>query len=161
MALRHMNVRISSTVQLVIGLSLAVLSGIGPSFAAAPDNWLITPDEAALAPAVDDGIRPRGLTDAGPEIEVVKPTEGAVIPTPAEILIRFLPKNVTIDLSSLKVTLLKFIPIDLTDRLKPYLNAEGIAVKDAKVPTGTYRVRITLSDTQGKSSTREIAFEIR
>lgn len=150
-----------SSGQLIIGLMLAWLSAIDSSFAASPDNWLITPDEAALAPAVDDGIRPRGLSDAGPGIEIVKPTEGAVIPTPAEILIRFLPKNVTIDLSSLKVTLMKFIPIDLTDRLKPYLTAEGIAVKDAKVPTGTYRIRITLSDARGTSSTKEISFDIR
>lgn len=146
---------------LMIVLLQTVLGGISQSAAASNDSWLITPDEAALAPAVDDGIRPRGLSEAGPGIEIIKPMEGAVIPTPAELLIRFLPKNVTIDLSSLKVTLMKFIPIDLTDRLKPYLSAEGIAVKDAKVPTGTYRVRITLSDAQGKSSTKEISFEIR
>lgn len=83
------------------------------------------------------------------------------MPSPAEILIRFLPKSVTIDLSSLKVTLLKFIPIDLTDRLKSYVNQDGIMVKEAKVPTGAYRVRITLSDVQGKTSMREISFEIR
>jgi hypothetical protein len=131
------------------------------SFAKEDQSWLITPDEAALAPAEDDGIRSRGLSDAGPGIEIVKPEEGAVIPGAAEILIRFLPKTVTIDLTSLKITLLKFISIDLTDRLKPYVNLDGIAVKDAKVPTGTYRVRISLSDFQGKTSTREISFEIR
>jgi hypothetical protein len=157
----QMSLQVFTRGRLVIGLGLILLSGIGQSFAASPDDWLITPDEAALAPAMDDGIRPRGLSDAGPGIEVVRPKEGEIVPTPAEILIRFLPKTVTIDLSSLKVTLLKFIPIDLTDRLKPYVNPDGIAVKEAKVPTGAYRVRITLSDAQGKTSTREISFEIR
>lgn len=147
-------------VLLIVLLQLA-LGGLSQSCGASSDNWLITPDEAALAPAVDDGIHPRGLNDAGPGIEIVRPTEGAIVPSPAEILIRFLPKSVTIDLSSLKVTLLKFIPIDLTDRLKPYVNLNGIAVKDAKVPTGTYRVRITLADAQGKTSTREISFEVQ
>lgn len=147
-------------VLLIVLLQLA-LGGLSQSFGASSDNWLITPDEAALAPAVDDGIRPRGLNDAGPGIEIVRPQEGEIVPTPAEILIRFLPKTATIDLSSLKVTLLKFIPIDLTDRLKPYVNPDGIAVKDAKVPTGTYRVRITLADAQGKTSTREISFEVQ
>lgn len=161
MTLFHRNRQVFSGGRWVVGLALMLLSGIGPSFAASSDNWLITPDEAALAPAVDDGIRPRGLNDAGPGIEVVRPKEGEIVPNPAEILIRFLPKTVTIDLSSLKVTLLKFIPIDLTDRLKPYVNPDGIAVKDAKVPAGAYRVRITLSDAQGKTSMREISFEIR
>lgn len=96
-----------------------------------------------------------------PVVEVVKPEDGGVLSGPAEILVRFLPKTVAIDLTSLKVTLLKFISIDLTDRLKPYVNLQGITVKDAKVPTGTYRVRISLSDTQGKTTAKEIAFEIR
>ncbi len=146
---------------LLIVLLQTALAGISQSSAASIESWLITPDEAAAAPAQDDGIRSRGLTDAGPGIEVVRPKEGEIVPSPAEILIRFLPKSVTIDLSSLKVTLLKFIPIDLTDRLKSYVNQDGIMVKEAKVPTGAYRVRITLSDVQGKTSMREISFEIR
>lgn len=146
---------------LLIVLLQTALAGISQSSAASIESWLITPDEAALAPAQDDGIRSRALSDAGPGIEIVRPTEGAIVPSPAEILIRFLPKSVTIDLSSLKVTLLKFIPIDLTDRLKSYVNQDGIMVKEAKVPTGAYRVRITLSDVQGKTSMREISFEIR
>jgi hypothetical protein len=123
--------------------------------------WLITPEEAALAPAEEDGVRTRGLSDAGPCIEVAKPAEGEILTGATEILIRFLPKTVTIDLTSLKVTLLKFISIDLTDRLKPYIDAAGINVKDVKVPTGTYRVRISLSDTQGKTTSKELAFEVR
>jgi hypothetical protein len=157
----HMVRPVVSRALSVIGLLFLVLSGIGRSFAASPDSWLITPDEAVLAPAVDDGIRSRALSDAGPGIEIVKPAEGEIVPSPAEILIRFLPKSVAVDLSSLKVTLLKFIPIDLTDRLKPYVSPNGIVVKEANVPTGAYRVRITLSDAQGKTSMREISFEIR
>ena len=148
------------------GLSVIVLvfvlpGGMGQSCAESADSWLITPAEAVLAPAQDEGIRSRALNDAGPGIEFIKPLDGAVVSSPAEILIRFLPKTVTIDLTTVKVTLLKFIPIDLTDRLKPYVKPDGIAVKEAKVPTGAYRVRITLSDAQGKTSMREISFEIR
>ncbi len=85
----------------------------------------------------------------------------AVIPSPTELLVRFLPKTVTIDLTSLKVTLLKFIPIDLTDRLKPYVSVDGIIMKDARVPSGGYRVRIVLADAQGKTSVREMSFEVQ
>lgn len=142
------------------GVCLVVLWGV-PGWAGESDGWLISPDEAAMAPATDEGIRSRGLGDAGPGIDIVRPAEGAVVPSPAEIIIKFLPKSGPINLESLKVKLLKFVSIDLTDRLKPFLNTEGIAVKDAKVPGGTYRVRIDLSDTQGKTSTREISFEVK
>lgn len=127
MALLQMNRQAFSGRRLIIGLTLTLLSGIGPSFAASSANWLITPGEAALVPAVGDGIRPRGLSDAGLGIENVRPKEGEIVPNPSEILIRFLPKTVTIDLASPKVTLLKFIPIDLTDRLKRYVNSDRIA----------------------------------
>lgn len=156
----------NSSLQRIRGLAvlvsaLAVLGGMRQVSAGSADGWLITPDEAALASAQDDGIRTRALSDAGPGIEFIKPQEGAVIPSPAEILIRFLPKTVTIDLTTVKVTLLKFIPIDLTDRLKPYISFDGIILKDAKVPPGRYRVRIALADAQGKISAREISFEVQ
>ena len=144
-----------------VGVVVLTLACPGGSLAIGSPSWLISPEEAALAPAEDDGIRSRSLSDAGPGIDIVKPVEGEIVPSPAEIFIRFLPKTVTIDLTSLKVTLLKFISIDLTDRLKPYIDLTGIMVKDAKVPVGTYRVRISLSDSHGKTSTREISFEVR
>ena len=140
---------------------LVMLGATRPVGAGSADGWFIAPDEAAMVSAQDDGIRTRALSDAGPGIEIIKPQEGAVIPSPAEILIRFLPKTVTIDLTTVKVTLLKFIPIDLTDRLKPYISFDGIILKDANVPPGRYRVRIALADAQGKTSAREMSFEVQ
>lgn len=157
--MKHFRDRLAAP--LLLGVMLAILISPLQSFAKDQQLWLISPDEAALAPAKDDGIRSRGLSDAGPGVEVVKPEDGGIVSGPAEILIHFLPKTVAIDLSSLKVTLLKFISIDLTDRLKPYVNLQGITVKDAKVPLGTYRVRIALSDAQGKTTSKEVSFEVR
>jgi len=125
-------------------------------------SWLITPDEAALAPANPrEDIQTRNLNDGGPSIDVVKPQDGDNAGSPAEILVRFLPRTATIDLTSLKVTLLKFISIDLTERLKPYINLEGISVKDAKIPAGSYRVRISLSDVGGHTTNKDISFTVR
>ena len=53
------------------------------------DRWLIRPEEASLAAAQDDGIRPRSLSEAGPGVNILKPEEGKVISTPAEILVQF------------------------------------------------------------------------
>lgn len=163
MVLFSLNCRLGRWLRLSISIVVCCLVGSVPISAMAGQiGWLITPDEAALAPpSADQMIRPRGLSSDGPGIEIVKPEDGESIPSPAELLIRFIPKTGSIDLASLKVTLLKFISIDLTDRLRPYVNSDGIAMKDAKVPAGSYRVRISLADTAGKVSSRELSFEVR
>jgi hypothetical protein len=128
---------------------------------AQPDAWLITPEEAALAPAPEEEIRSRGLTDAGPMIDVVKPTEGGEGQSPLEILIHFVPRSESVNLSSLRVSVIKLFSIDITDRVRPYATPEGIQLKEAKVPSGKHRVRISLSDHNGGTSVREISFEVR
>jgi hypothetical protein len=127
-------------------------------------DWLITPEEAALAPAPQAG---RGILEAGrddlsigPVIDVVEPANGGRAPMPIQVLIHFSPRLVPIDLGSLKVTLVKFIPIDITDRIRPFVTAEGIDVKEAKIPPGKHRVRIALSDRSGEFSVKEITFEV-
>src|SRR5262245_38541761 len=147
---------------LVLAVTVLLPIWSDPSNALKEDRaWLITPEEAALDPSTDQDIQARGLSDDGPRIEIVKPKQGELVPSPAEILIQFVPRRVTIDLTSLKVTQLKFISIDLTERLKPYISMQGISVKDAKVPAGTYRVRISLSDESGTTTTKEISFVIQ
>ncbi|HJT21289.1 MAG TPA: hypothetical protein VJ746_12510 [Nitrospira sp.] len=127
-------------------------------------DWLITPEEAALesAPQVGRGILEIGRDDLsiGPVIDVVEPANGGRAPMPIQVLIHFSPRLVPIDLASLKVTLVKFIPIDITDRIRPFVTADGIDVKEAKIPPGKHRVRIALSDRDGEFSVKEITFEV-
>ncbi len=79
---------------------------------------------------------------------------------PVHVLVKFAPLFEPVDLSSLKVVLVKFIQIDITDRIRPFVTAEGISVKEAKIPPGKHRVRISLADKTGAVSVREIAFEV-
>lgn len=79
---------------------------------------------------------------------------------PIQVLIRFTPRAEPIDLASLKVTLVKFIDIDITDRIRPFVTLEGIQVKEAKIPPGKHRVRITVSDKAGDLSVKEVSFEV-
>ena len=141
---------------------ILILLGVSPTAFAGSEIWLITPEEAAMAPAAEKSlIQSRGLSESGPAIEVVKPTDGGEAPSPLEILIRFAARTETVDLSSLKVSLLKFITIDITDRVRPYATASGIDVKEAKIPAGKHRVRISVADTKGDVSTRDVSFEVR
>ena len=143
------------------GLNLFLLS-LSTSAFAGSDAWLIMPEEAAMAPASEERLlQSRGLSEKGPTIDVVKPAEGGEVPSPLEILIRFAARTEAVDVSSLKVSLLKVIPIDITDRVRPYATAKGIDVKEAKIPAGKHRVRISVGDTTGGISTREVLFEVR
>jgi hypothetical protein len=134
----------------LVALAPAPLAGEGPE-----GLWLVTPEEAAQpdAPAVTPPpIRLRGKTappSLGPKVEMVSPPDGKPAPPPIELLITFAPNQAPIDLASLKVKLVKLIKIDITDRLKPYLNDQGIHVKDAKMPSGKFRVQLTIADVKG------------
>lgn len=132
-----------------------------------PAGWLITPEEAAMAPAPETSPLGGGLIDAGrdeisagPLIEILKPADGGQVPSPLEVAVRFVPRLEPVDVASLKVSIVKFITIDITDRIRPYATAEGIQLKEAKIPSGKHRVRIALSDTAGGTSVKELSLEV-
>lgn len=139
-----------------------VLLASGLQTATAGDLWLISPEEAAFAPATEDNlIRSRGLNNKGPRIDVLKPAEDIPQHSPLEIQVRFYPNPATVNPDSVKVQLVKFIAIDITDRVKPYLSEAGINVKEANIPPGNHLVRITVSDGKGETSSREIELQVR
>lgn len=161
-----------------VNLSLALcvvfasLAGDGAVYAAGPSEefWLITPEEAAL-PAEPAGrvTTPGGLPfdvgreapDTGPLIEVIKPEASKVQSAPLEVSVKFAPRNAPVDVSSLKVQVVKFVPIDITDRVRPYASTEGIEIPDARLPSGEHRVRINLSDIAGGMTRKEMTVTIQ
>jgi hypothetical protein len=125
------------------------------------------PEEAAMAPAPSgDGLRGslidvgRGDLDLGPIIEILKPSDERQAPSPLQISIRFAPRLSPIDLETLKVSIVKFVNIDITDRVKPYATRDGIELKEAKIPAGKHRVRISLGDTTGSVTVREVMLDV-
>jgi hypothetical protein len=62
-----------------------------------------------------------------------------------------------------KVKLLKFITIDITDRVKAYITQEGIhvkSVKSVKVPKGKHRIEFSIADNQGRRASKIIQLTI-
>ena len=144
--------------------SLMSLLCLTPMGWAGTGDWLILPEEAAMPPAPEPkrGNLEVGREDInlGPVIEVVEPLNGGRGVMPIQVLIRFTPRSEPVDLASLKVTLVKFIPIDITDRIRPYVTPDGIQVKEAKIPPGKHRVRIAVADKTGEFSMKEVSFEV-
>lgn len=157
---------------LALCVVLAGLAWGGAACATRPSDavWLVTPEEAAMPSAPADQITTRGLgpfeigreaPDTGPLIEVLKPEGGKAQSPPVAVSVKFAPRNAPVDVSSLKVQVVKLIPIDITDRVRPYVTAEGIEIPDAKLPSGEYKVRLSLSDNAGGISRKEMTVTIQ
>jgi hypothetical protein len=95
---------------------------------------LITPEEA-LQPEVPFLKECSSLEENGPHIKINAAKLDMPLLTPFVVDIAFEASwNKIIDYDSLRVKYLKFIPIDLTDRVKLYLSNNRLMLKDVKVP---------------------------
>lgn len=120
------------------------------SFAAVEIMTLLTDEEGAMKEAPSDFFEIGRPLDDGPEIEVVTPAVNNEYKSPLKIVVIFLPREgKDVDLSKLKVEALKFLTIDLTERVLPYTTPEGIKIENAKLPKGNHKLRVTVGDTGG------------
>ncbi len=121
---------------------------------------------SALEPR--EGERGRGFfggdyqdVEDGPVISVAKPSVGARVKSPLEILVHFIERHAQVVLSSLKVEVVtSFISYNLTSRVMPHATTQGIDMKEAPIPPGKYTIRISLGDAQGKMSIRYFSIEV-
>lgn len=156
----------------LVAASCAMVLALYVGMAAATEQegmWLVTPEEAALAPTPLDKRGPQGggsldvgrePPDTGPMIEVLRPLLGAPVSIPLEITVKFVPSSAPVDIASLKVTLMKLFGIDITDRVRPYASPAGIQIPDAKLPSGKHTVRITVADTSGGVSQKYVTLVV-
>jgi hypothetical protein len=129
---------------------------VTPTFAYAAA--LITPEEAAL-PAMKGAVANsnRGIT-RGPKITV---TEDSGAKSPIRFQVKFQPLGgSTIDLDGVKVIYLKQPNVDLTPRVKPFMQTSGIDMPDAQLPAGDHLVRIDVKDSDGRVSTTSFVLKI-
>jgi hypothetical protein len=65
-----------------------------------------------------------------------------------------------IDADSIVITYRKRPAIDLTQRLKPFIEPTGLVLNSAEVPRGEHRIRVDLKDTDGHSSSAEFTLRV-
>jgi hypothetical protein len=137
-------------------LLLAVIVAVpAPVFAVA----LILPEEAALPPQkgaiANSG---RGIT-RGPKVQVLD--ESGAQSSPIHFVVKFVPLGgSTIDLDGLKITYLKTPNVDLTARVKPFVQPTGIDMPDALLPPGDHLLRIDVKDSEGRITTTSFLLKI-
>ena len=117
---------------------------------------LITDAEAKLPSAYQESKR-AGLT-RGPGIDVDSPS-GTVPKNALSLKVEFKSRGgVAIDPKTVKLIYLKNPAVDLTDRVRGSVTAEGIALSGAKVPAGEHQLRVDVSDAEGRSSSKLVNF---
>ena len=123
---------------------------------------LITPDEAAQPDApIPRGIKLTTIEGNGPQIKIYSPNLEEPLRVPFMMDIAFeASSDKTIDPTSLAIKYLKLIPIDLTGRMKPYLNGNRLVVKDLKVPQGKHRLQLSIAYTSGEKTMMEFVLNV-
>jgi hypothetical protein len=121
---------------------------------------LITAEEAALPPQKGAVLNSgRGIT-RGPKIQVPDAETGAQT-SPMRFQVKFQTfGGSSIDLEALKVTYLKTPVVDLTPRIKPFAQPNGIDMPDAQLPPGDHLVRVDIMDSDGRAASVSFLLKI-
>jgi hypothetical protein len=119
---------------------------------------LITEQEAKLP---DDDTRSRGIS-RGPKILLISPAPHAgFIKSPFNLKIRFESfAGAMVDPDSIVITYKKMPPIDLTQRVKTFLQSNGINLDNAEVPPGEHRFRVDVKDSDGRPGSTEFTIRV-
>ena len=142
-------------------LAALLASAMTPLFSAPASaaHVLITQDEANLPPpkgaiAVDR----RGVT-RGPKIILVGDMEP--LHSPVHLQLKFESfGGAKIDEDSVKVTYLRTPNVDLTPRIKPFVQVTGIDVPDAELPVGDHMVRVDVKDSDGRTGSASFVLQV-
>ena len=126
---------------------------------------LVTDAEAALPPsnsAHAPELAPRRGPTRRPSIVIVSPAPDAgVVNSPLDLKLKLRAfGGAKIDPDSIVVTYEKTPLIDITQRIKRFISADGIEVPDAEVPPGAHDFRIKVKDSDGHMSTMEFSFQV-
>jgi hypothetical protein len=143
-----------------IAFAATAITGIFLLFAAhAAAAPLITDDEARRPD--DTTVVPSRAITRGPTIRFEEHPADPGAHTPFEFRIRVEPHGgASIDPAGIRVIYLKVPAVDLTDRLRPYITAQGIDMPAAEAPAGQHPLRIEVRDSDGHVSQTVIRLEV-
>ena len=123
---------------------------------------LITPEEAALPAGPVPGLQLRGSPTRRPNVIIIWPPPAAgALQSPINLKLQFRAfGGAVVDPNSVVVTYLKTPAIDITQRIMPFISAEGIDISQAEVPPGKHQFWIELKDNDGRIGGTEFTFQV-
>ena len=123
---------------------------------------LVTPEESALPAGAPPSLEFRGSPTRRPTIQVVSPPPSAgLVHSPLDLKLRFHAfGGAEIDPESVVVTYLKNPAIDVTQRLAPFITADGVEIDHAELPPGDHQFWVELKDKTGRVGTAEFSVQV-
>jgi hypothetical protein len=148
------NVRKSS-----LGLFLGCVAAVTIASLPARAAQLITAEEAKLPPPKGAIATDRRGITRGPKVDVM--TAADQVKSPMHLQLKFEPYGgAKIDPDSVKVTYLRTPNVDLTARVKSFVQATGIDMPDVELPAGEHMVRVDIKDTDGRAGTTSFVLKV-
>lgn len=127
---------------------------------AAEPILLITREEAGLPGAATAATSTRNLT-RGPGIDTLPTPDKGVDGKPFRLAVRFMPSNgVPIDPATVRVFYRRQPPVDITDRIKPFITPAGIDAPSVVVPSGSHVLEIEATDKEGRIGRRQLKLTV-
>lgn len=146
----------SSFAGFAIAIAAVVSSAATPAFAA---HVLITEEEAKLPPPKGAVATDRRGVTRGPKIKYVEESEP--IHSPMHLQLTFESfGGAKIDPDSVKVTYLRTPNVDLTPRIKSFVQASGIDIPDVQLPAGDHMVRVDVKDSDGRIGSTSFVLKV-
>lgn len=98
----------------------------------------------------------------GPAIRQISPASAVAANQPFDLHVEFAGRGgEKINVSSAQIAILRGNNVNITDRLKPFISANGIAMPAAMVPPGIYVLQVTVADAGGRQSTANIEIDAK
>ena len=120
---------------------------------------LITAQEAQLPPPKGAIATDRRGITRGPKIDFV--ASGEQVHSPMHLQLKFEPfGGAKIDPDSVKVTYLRTPNVDLTSRVKSFVQPTGIDIPDVELPVGEHMVRVDIKDSDGRVGTTSFVLKV-
>jgi hypothetical protein len=120
---------------------------------------LITDEEAKLPPPKGAVAADRRGILRGPKVDVILP--GDTVHSPLHLQLKFEAfGGAKIDPDSVKMTFLRTPNVDLTPRIKPFVQAAGIDMPDTELPPGEYTIRVDIKDSDGRIGTTSFVLKV-
>lgn len=146
----------SSFAGFAIAIAAVVSSAATPAFAT---HVLITEEEAKLPPPKGAVATDRRGVTRGPKIKYVEGSEP--IHSPMHLQLTFESfGGAKIDPDSVKVTYLRTPNVDLTPRIKSFVQASGIDIPDVQLPAGDHMVRVDVKDSDGRIGSTSFVLKV-
>jgi hypothetical protein len=120
---------------------------------------LITEEEAKLPPPRGAVVANRRGITRGPKVDFV--SDGQQMHSPMHFQLKFESfGGAKVDPDSVKIMYLRTPNVDLTERIKSFINATGIDIPDVELPPGDHMVRVEIKDSDGRIGSASFVLKV-